>query len=188
MVAAGAWYPDCPLQRTDLRLVEVNYVNFQGETRRGVLVVNADVAASVARIFSRIYQARFPIRRMSPVEEYGADTNMSLAADNTSAYNCRRPEQIITPPAKSPHANGRAIDINPRENPWVDPHCDCWSPSGQHRQRRPGKGVILAGGVVWWAFTVEGWRWQIGEMPDYMHFDTGYPSNPYISPFGNNVR
>lgn len=179
MVEAGMWRPGCPATRTDLRRVEVNHHRFDGTVARGVLVVNRDVAPTVADIFTRLYDAGFPIRRMVPVERYDGDANASLAADNTSAYNCRRPDQINAPPKASPHANGRAIDINPRENPWRDLRCDCWFPTARTAPREPGPGVILKGGLVWRLFTREDWVWQNIDVPDYMHFDTGYPSRPY---------
>jgi hypothetical protein len=185
IVAVGAWRPGCPVGRSELRRVNVNYVNFDGEVRRGALVVNRDVAASVARVFTKLFQARFPIRRMSPVEKYHGDVNMSLAADNTSAYNCRQLNQINAPVLQSPHANGRAIDINPRENPWTDLRCDCWLPSPRNKKREPGPGVIVRNGLVWRLFHREGWVWQDIDVPDYMHFDTGYPSRPYHGPAAN---
>lgn len=179
MVEVGMWRPGCPVRRADLRRVEINHRDFSGNVQRGVLVVNADVAASVVRIFTRLFDEGFPIRRMQPLETYGGDNTVSLAADNTGAYNCRRPDQINAPPMESPHANGRAIDINPRENPWKDLRCTCWSPSARHSERSPGPGKILKGGLVWRAFTDEGWVWQNIKVPDYMHFDTGYPSRPF---------
>lgn len=182
MVAANMWRKECPDVRDQLRRVEINYVNFGGKVRRGALVVNADVADSVVRIFTRLFDASFPIRRMEPVENYGGDLNASLRADNTSAFNCRRPEQINAPFKESPHANGRGIDINPLENPWKDLRTKSWSPSGEFSSRTPGKGKILEGGLVWQAFTDEGWIWQNIDVPDYMHFDTGYPSAPYKGP------
>jgi hypothetical protein len=185
IVEVGAWRPGCPVGRSDLRRVRVNYVNFAGKVRRGTLVVNRDVAASISRVFTRLFEERFPIRRMLPVERYGGDVNVSLSADNTSAYNCRQPSQINAPVLESPHANGRAIDINPRENPWVDLRCDCWLPSPEHRRRTPGKGKILRGGLVWRLFEDEGWIWQNIDVPDYMHFDTGYPSRHYRGPEAN---
>ncbi len=138
--AVGAWRPGCPVSRPQLRRVEVNHVGFDGEVHRGGLVVHADVAASVARIFTGLFEARFPIRRMRPVEEYGGDVAKTLAADNTSGFNCRRPDQINAPVKKSPHANGRAIDVNPRENPWKDLRCKCWEPSAQFARKRIGQG------------------------------------------------
>jgi hypothetical protein len=179
MVATGVWRPGCPQHQASLRRVEVNHYTFGGEVHRGVLVVNRDVAPSVARIFTRLFEKRFPIRRMVPVEVYRGDSYASLRADNTSAYNCRRPDQINAPVKASPHANGRALDINPRENPWVDLRCDCWFPSPKHKARVPGPGKVLKGGVVWRTFRREGWIWQNIDVPDYMHFDTGYPSRPF---------
>ena len=151
--------------------------------RRGRIVVNSDVAGSAARIFTRLFDARFPIRRMRPLEEYDGDNQASLEADNTTSYNCRSAAQINAPFTESPHANGRAIDINPRENPWQDRRCGyCWQPTGRFSERTPGPGKILRGGVVWRAFLREGWIWQNIAVEDYMHFDTGYPSVPYAGP------
>ena len=149
---------------------------FTGQVQRGELVVRADVAPSLARIFTTLYDAKFPIERMAPLENYGGDSDASLAANNTAVYNCRRPDQTNSPIQKSPHANGRAIDINPARNPWQDPRCTCWSPTGKYSARTPGTGKILENGVVWQAFKKEGWFWQNIKVADYMHFDTGYPS------------
>ncbi|MFE4666046.1 M15 family metallopeptidase [Streptomyces sp. NPDC056716] len=180
---AGMVREGCPVTSPDqLRRVEVNYHGFDGQIHRGVLVVNADTAESVARIFTEIFDAQFPIRSMRPMEEYDGDNTASLAADNTAAFNCRTPDQINAPPAESPHANGRAIDINPLENPWKDLRCDCWQPSAEFQARTEGEGKILEGGPVWQAFDDEGWVWQDIDVPDYMHFDTGYPSTPYSAP------
>lgn len=182
MVAAGLWRKGCPDVRDQLRRVEMNYVGFDGKVRRGVLVVNADVTDSVVRVFTRLFEERFPIRRMQPVEAYDGDLDASLAADNTSAFNCRRPDQINAPFKESPHANGRAIDINPVENPWVNLRTRKWQPSAEYAERTEGKGKILKDGLVWRAFTEEGWVWQDIKVPDYMHFDTGYPSKPFTGP------
>lgn len=183
MVQAGMVREGCPVtERSQLRRVEVDHVDFEGVLRRGHLVVNADTAETAARIFTRLYEEGFPIRRMRGVEKYGGDTLRSLQADNTSAYNCRRPDQINAPVLESPHANGRAIDINPRENPWMDLRCKCWSPGPENAPRTPGPGKILRRDVVWQTFIDEGWIWQNIPVPDYMHFDTGYPSTPYTPP------
>ena len=180
MVAAGMVRPGCPVtEASQLRRVEVDYVDFNGRDQRGHLVVNADTAKTTARIFTKLYDEKFPIKRMEGVENYKGDTLLSLRADNTSGYNCRRPDQINAPVMESPHANGRAIDINPVENPWMDVRCDCWSPSAEFAKRSPGQGKILRGGTVWQIFKDEGWIWQNIPVPDYMHFDTGYPSVPY---------
>lgn len=178
MVRAGVWHRGCPQSQATLRRVEVNHYGFDGQVHRGAIVVNADVAPAVARIFTKLFQARFPIRQMRPIEAFGGDNEKSMAADNTAAYNCRRATQANSPAPQSPHANGRAIDLNPLHNPWIDPRCRCWSPSKQFAARKAAPGVVVKGGVPWRIFTAEGWIWQdIGTL-DYMHFDTGYPSTP----------
>lgn len=178
MVRAG-----CPItDRSQLRRVEVDYVDFKGRPQRGELIVNPDVAESIARIFTRLFEEGFPIQRMQSVENYDGDSDVSLIDDNTSSYNCRRDDQTNAPLMESPHANGRAVDINPLENPWMDTRCDCWSPDGRFAERTAGPGKILENGLVWTLFTQEGWIWQNIDVPDYMHFDTGYPSAPFSGP------
>jgi len=183
MVAAGVWHAGCPAGQDQLRRVAVNFRGFDGAVHRGALVVRADTASSAARIFTRLFEAGFPIRSMVPIEAYNGDDNASMAADNTSAFNCRRASQANAPVGSSPHANGRAIDVNPYENPWVDPRCNCFRPdakyAGDAKQPRSGPGVITKGSAAWRIFIAEGWIWQDNSTPDYQHFDTGYPSRPF---------
>ncbi|MEY9872548.1 hypothetical protein ABH931_002024 [Streptacidiphilus sp. MAP12-33] len=178
IVAVGAWHTGCPVGRQQLRRVTMTHWGFDGKLHRGVLVVNADVVSSVKRIFTRLLSDRFPIRQMEPIEQYGGDDNASMRADNSSAFNCRRASQANAPATDSPHANGRAIDLNPLENPWTDPRCHCWQPSSRYAARTPGTGKIIKGNAVWQAFHAEGWIWQDIKGADYQHFDTGYPSRP----------
>ena len=173
-----SWRPGCPVAPSELRRVRVAYWGFDGDRRLGIVVVHRDAAAAVVTVFRRLYRSRFPIRSVRPVSAYGGSDDASMAADNTSAFNCRRPDQINAPVLSSPHANGRAIDINPRENPWKDTRCSCWSPGRAQAAREPGPGKILQGGLVWRRFRQEGWVWQNISVADYMHFDTGYPSRP----------
>ena len=186
IATTGTWRAGCPVGRAGLRDVEVPYLGFDGATHRGTLVVNADVASSVAGIFARLYRERYPIRQIAPIEQYAGDDDASMAGDNTSAFNCRRAGQANAPSAASPHANGRAIDVNPYENPWVDSRCGCFRPDayyGSHRspndRNAAGRAVIVAGGPAWRVFTEAGWTWQDTRAPDFQHFDTGYPSRPW---------
>jgi hypothetical protein len=184
MRSTGTWRSGCPVGRSGLRDVDVSYLGFDGHVHRGTLVVRADVARSVATVFARLLASRYPIRRILPAETYGGDDNRSMAADNTSAFNCRRAGQANAPSAASPHANGRAIDLNPYENPWLDPRCGCFRPDrffGTHRTGVPGaagRAIIRRGGAAWRAFVAAGWIWQDSSTTDYQHFDTGYPSRP----------
>lgn len=119
-----SWHAGCPVGRSELRLIRVNYWDFTGYQRRGEMVVRDDIAARAAAALSDMYRARLPIRRMYRVDRFGwsawlqgGNDLASMAADNTSAFNCR--SVTNWPGRRSPHSYGRAIDINPFENPYV---------------------------------------------------------------------
>jgi D-alanyl-D-alanine carboxypeptidase-like protein len=111
-----SWHAGCPVPPSGLRRVTVRYVGFDGAEHTGELVVAATVAPEVAAIFADLLRQRFPVRQIRPVDAYGASDDASMAADNTSAFNCR---PVTGGTAWSPHAYGTAIDLNPRENPYV---------------------------------------------------------------------
>src|SRR5688500_10103010 len=112
-----SWHTGCPVPMRDLRLITLRYWGFDREAHRGRLVVHQDVAEKVARLFGRIYNVRFPIRRMRLVAYYGANDRVSMQHDNTSGFNCWW--RAGQPGVWSQHAFGRAIDLNPVENPYV---------------------------------------------------------------------
>ncbi|HEX7302062.1 M15 family peptidase, partial [Lentzea sp.] len=103
----SSWREGCPVGPGQLRLVSLSFVGFDGAVHRGELVVNADVATEVARIFADLYFDRFPVERMETIEKYDSDDDASMAANNTSAFNCR---PITGGTAWSNHSYGRAID------------------------------------------------------------------------------
>jgi len=132
--------------------------------------VHDDVAADVRGVFRSIYDQRFPIRRIHPVDVYGADDDRSMAANNTSAFNCRT---VAGTQAWSEHAYGRALDLNPVQNPYVrgstvDP------PSGREwvDRRWVVPGMIVDGDVVVRAFAAKGWGWggHWERAQDHQHF------------------
>lgn len=118
-----SWRRGCPLGRDDLRLVRTNYYAFDGYRRRGELVVAASAKEHFVRVLKDLHDSKVPIRSMRRVEKFGyskklngADDYRSMAADNTSVFNCRR--VVGNPSARSPHSYGRSFDINPWENPY----------------------------------------------------------------------
>ena len=166
-----SWRPGCPVSLDDLRLVRASHWGFDGRVHAGRIVVHRDVARDVLTVLRRLYAARFPIRRMVPVDAYGASDFRSIEADNTSAFNCRPVEGTTR---WSEHAYGRAIDLNPIENPYVYANG-----TTSHRASRPylrrspyRAGMAVEGGVVVRAFDGVGWGWG-GRWPgikDYQHF------------------
>jgi hypothetical protein len=165
------WRPGCPVALSDLRRVTLTYVGFDGRAHQGALIVNRAVAAPVARAFGDLYAARFPIRRMLPIEAYGGSDFASIEADNTSAFNCR---SATGSTHWSEHAYGEAIDIDPIENPYVDNGTTSHPASRPYADRarvRTRPGVIADGGVVTRAFARIGWGWggRWSGPRDYQH-------------------
>jgi len=164
----------CPVGPNRLRLVRLSYWGFDGRPHRGSLVVNRRVTADVIAVFRRLYRARFPIRRMVPVSAYRGSDDASMAADNTSAFNCRA--AVGSPTGSwSMHAYGLAIDVNPVENPYVLGG-RVRPPAGRRYldRARARPGMAVEGGVLVRAFESRGWKWggRWGGSPDYQHFST----------------
>jgi hypothetical protein len=113
-----SWHRGCPVAPSQLRRLRLSYWGFDGRAHSSVLVINRDAVADLTRVFARLYAARFPIRRMRPIDAYRANDERSLAADNTAAFNCR---YAIAPGPRrwSAHAYGEAVDVNPVENPYL---------------------------------------------------------------------
>lgn len=169
---ATSWRPGCPVPLEDLRYLRIGYLGFDGAVHEGEMVVHVDAVSAVERAFRRLFAKRFPIRSMRLVDDFGGSDFASIEADNTSAFNCRAVTGSST--AWSRHAYGRAIDINPIENPYV-------SSGGvvQHARsrafvdRRPVRpGMIVAGDAIVAAFAAEGWGWggYWSNPIDYQHF------------------
>jgi hypothetical protein len=165
-----SWHPGCPVPPTSLRLLRLSYWGFDGRVHHGELVANADAVAAVLAAFRLLFHARYPIHRMRLVEAYGGSDERSMLADNTSAFNCRG---VPGSTAWSQHAYGRAVDLNPFENPEVrgtavdPPAAAAWAD-----RSRTGSGVIHHGDAAWRAFAAAGWTWG-GDWSyplDYMHF------------------
>jgi hypothetical protein len=168
----ASWRPGCPVGPEQLRVVRVSFVGFDGRARTGALVVNRSVTNDVQVAFRRLYAARFPIRRMEPVSAFGGSDDRSMAADNTSAFNCRY-AVAAGPKRWSVHAYGEAIDVNTVENPYLEGG-RVLPPAGRAftDRARYRRGMAVAGGVLVRAFASVGWLWggRWAASPDWQHF------------------
>jgi len=139
------------------------------------MVVQKDYAMHVATVFGQLYDARWPIRRMRLVDDYGGNDGRSMAADNTSGFNCRK---VAGSRAWSAHAYGAAIDINPVQNPdltdaSIAPRAGRpFAATDRSADAHPPPGVITANGPVVRAFARIGWEWggTWSSANDYQHF------------------
>lgn len=171
----ASWRPGCPVPPEDLRRLSLTYLGFDGQTHAGSLVVHASVSREIVEVFRRLYEAEFPIRRMEPVDVYGGSDDASTAADNTSGFNCRDAVSSGAPHL-SAHAYGRAIDVNPVENPYVLKGTVLPPLGAPYADRAVVRqGMAVRGGELVAAFAAVGWSWGgRWASPDYQHFsETG---------------
>ena len=165
-----SWRAGCPVPLRDLRVVSASYRGFDGRVHTGTLIVHRDVAAEVVVVLRKVLVARFPIRRMEPVDAFGGSDYASIEADNTSAFNCR---PVAGTSRWSEHAYGRAIDLDPLENPYVSGGTTSHAASRRYLDRsRQLKGMLHAGDPVVRAFASVGWGWggSWAGTKDYQHF------------------
>ncbi|GAB3439643.1 M15 family metallopeptidase [Phycicoccus ginsengisoli] len=176
-----SWTQGCPVGRSQLRYVRVNFWGFDGKRSRGAVVVNASIADAAAAAFTRLYDLRFRIRQMRPMDSSwgrnpkgpGADDYAAMRADNTSAFNCRYVGGEEASKVYSKHAYGTAIDVNDFENPYVDSGGTVYPGAYWLHRRGPAPGVFSSSGsAAVRAFTGQGLRWGgLWSQPDYQHFD-----------------
>ena len=166
-----SWHAGCPVPLSGLRMIEMTYRGFDHDTHTGRMVVAAGAAHDVVKVFKRLYKQKYPIKRMKPVDAYDGSDYKSIDADNTSAFNCR---SATGSSSWSEHAYGKAIDVNPCENPYVEAdgtsahkHCRKYNDRSRH-----DKGLIHAGDPTVDAFASIGWGWGgiWSGARDYQHF------------------
>ena len=113
----GKSYKDnCTTSLSDLRYLQVLHYNKEGEVLKGELICHQSISEDLLTIFRELYKAKYPIERMVLVDEYGADDEASMQANNSSAFNFR---YVTGTKSLSRHSRGMAIDINPLYNPYV---------------------------------------------------------------------
>jgi D-alanyl-D-alanine carboxypeptidase len=167
-----SWHRGCPVAPAQLRRLRVTYWGFDRRAHTGALVVNASAVRPLIRVFARLHAARFPVRRMRPIDAYGGSDERSLNADNTAAFNCR---YAVAPGPKrwSAHAYGLAVDVNPVENPYVEGGRVHPRAARAYLDRsRFRRGMAVRAGVLVRAFASVGWLWggRWTGSPDYQHF------------------
>jgi D-alanyl-D-alanine carboxypeptidase-like protein len=154
------WRPGCPVPPSNLREIKLSFVGFDGHPHTGTIIVNAALTEAVIKVFRTLYYDRFPIRRMEPVDAFHGSDASSMAADNTSGFNCRY-AVANGPPTWSMHAYGEAIDVNTVQNPYFESGHSAQPPAGaafaDRADHRPG--MAYPGGALVDAFAAIGWGW-----------------------------
>jgi D-alanyl-D-alanine carboxypeptidase-like protein len=172
-----AWHRGCPVALSQLRVLSISYIGFDGKTYTGQLVVNRSAAAPLARVFRQLYRLHFPIRHLDLANSYGPAQSRAADGDVSGSFECR---QAVPSPCVggkgtgtwSEHAYGEAVDLNPVENPYVgcgqsrDPSTRPYFDRSRHRPGMVTPAVVRAFRSIGWGW---GGSWA-GSTKDYMHF------------------
>ncbi|MEQ6902671.1 M15 family metallopeptidase [Nocardioides sp. YIM 152588] len=186
-----SWHRGCPVGRAGLRLLRINYWGYDGYRHRGEVVAAAGAVGQMSGALAEMYRRELPIRSMYRVDRFGwsaklrgADDYASMAAGNTSAFNCR--EVVGRPGVRSPHAYGRALDVNTWENPYRSPQGvfpNRWWLSHSHPRvawRSRSHPVVAL-------MSRHGLRWTYG-LSDIHHFDAAVRDGRVVLPRGCRER
>jgi D-alanyl-D-alanine carboxypeptidase len=169
----ASWRPGCPVEPEQLRRVGIDHIGFDGQPHRGELIVSEDLVPEVVAIFEQLYRLGYPVEKIRTVDHYSdADDELSMEDNNTSAFNCR----LIPGTSQwSPHAYGRAIDLNTLLNPclYASGYFEPQNAAPYLDRSRTDPGLLHNGDPAVRVFTDRGWRWG-GEWTaplDYQHFE-----------------
>ena len=173
----GRSYPsNCTVKRSDLRLLTLTYCDFEGATQQGELVCNKAIAQDLLDIFRELFRQRYPIAQIRLIDDFEADDERSMQANNTSSFCFRT---ISGSRKLSKHAQGLAIDLNPLQNPCVkrrkDGTLDVQPKTARFyaNRSRNFKYKITRSDLAYRLFTQRGFRWggDWRTFKDYQHFE-----------------
>jgi hypothetical protein len=172
--AAGEWHPGCPVLLSQVRVLSYRYYGFDRKTHIGQIVVNERVASPLTKVFGKLYRMRFPIRDGAFSSTYGPHPDSS--GDVTASFECRDAAASPCTGGRthhwSMHAYGEAVDLDPRENPYVgcgmtrDKTALSYMKRSHHRPGMVTRAVVRAFASIGWGW---GGSW-FGSTKDYMHF------------------
>ena len=178
MIEGNSWRQGCPVSLHNLRYLQLAYLDFNGQTQMGEMIVHESIASNTVYVFEELYIMHYAIDKMQLVSDYSGNDWQSIESDNTSAFNCR---PVSGKKKKwSKHAYGKAIDINPIANPYISKtgHIS-HKASYKYKKRRhldinnlADRALLLSSDPATKAFKKYGWSWggDWRSMKDYQHF------------------
>lgn len=176
----GKSYQENPyVALSDLRYVKLLHYNFNHELQVGELIVAADLQGDYLGIFVELFVAEYEIQSMYLPDKYwtGDPTSTDSASIDANNSSCFMYRPATGSSKLSKHSYGRAIDINPQQNPYVS--YSSGSPVWSHENandyidRTTGlPHVITENDVCYQIFTKYGFTWggSWTNIKDYQHF------------------
>jgi hypothetical protein len=166
----------CKVSRNDLRYLRIKHYDLQGKVHEGEMICNKRIANDLIDIFKELYRQKYPIERMRLIDDYDADDDKSMRANNTSCFCYRRVEGYNK---LSNHSMGMAVDINPLYNPLYKRYSngkELVQPSNAKRycdRKASFNYKIVKGDLLYRLFVNHGFEWggDWHSKKDYQHFE-----------------
>lgn len=151
-----------------LVLLDVYYYSFDEKMHKGQFVVHQDVVEDVKAVFDIILDKKFLVAKVVPIVKYDWSDDASMQDNNSSAFNYRF---IAGTERLSNHAFGKAVDINPMQNPVIYESGSISPKGAKYNVKKDGTFHKDCSVVV--KFKELGWRWggDFTSFKDYHHFD-----------------
>lgn len=153
-----SWDDNNPVSLEDLRYITVKHWGFDHKIHAGEIIAHKDVALELTEIFEELFENHYPIQQIRLIDDYQANDDASMEDNNSSAFCSRMITGSTT--LYSNHSYGRAIDINPAQNPYVKGELilpKCAKPCSDREMHHPG--LIKKGDPCHTAFVSRGWLW-----------------------------
>jgi hypothetical protein len=151
-----------------LSIIDVCYYSFDGRKHQGQIIVNREMEDDVYEMFNFIEKIFFPIEKVVPISAYQWNDRNSMADNNSSSFNFR----VIEGTTKlSMHSLGKAIDINPVQNPVIYPNGVIVPEGAKYLPQE--RGTFTADNAIVQEFLRLGWHWggNFDQPKDYHHFE-----------------
>ena len=166
---------NCTIPVEDLRYLKILHYDKDGHIHLGELICHKEISNDLLAIFSQLFDSHYPIERMMLIDNYDANDELSMQANNTSCFNFRK---IKGTKLISKHSAGRAIDINPLYNPCVKMRNGKVSCQPQTAQKYMDRTkihpyIIKRGDLCYQLFKKYGFKWggDWKSMKDFQHFE-----------------
>lgn len=182
-MAGRSYKADCTVPREALRYLRIAHFNAEGRIQLGELVVAKAAAVDFLAVFKELFEAHYRIERMVLIDDYDADDERSMRANNTSAFNFR---MVAGTKVLSNHSLGAAVDLNPLYNPYVKRRRDgtlyvspeAGRPYADRSKAFPYR--LTADDTAVRIFKKHGFTWggDWKNLKDWQHFEKKLPAQP----------
>ncbi len=88
-ISGKSFQPNPYITMEDLAYLTISHYDFNDHETIGHLIANKRIAQDLCDIFCRLYNEHYQIEKMKLIDEYNADDELSMADNNSSAFNYR---------------------------------------------------------------------------------------------------